>query len=56
MCTPVNVGISRDGRICARHTGLRPAEAGGVSLQQAVKDAFEGEIRALLDSPKSPAA
>jgi thiol-disulfide isomerase/thioredoxin len=51
---PVNVLISRDGKICARHTGLPPAESGSVSLQQAVKDAFEAEIRALLDVPKSP--
>jgi thiol-disulfide isomerase/thioredoxin len=52
---PVNVLISRDGKICARHTGLPPAESGNVSLQQAVKDAFEAEIRALLSVPsKSP--
>ncbi len=52
---PVNVLISRDGRICSRHTGLPPAESGSVSLQQAVKDAFEAEIRALLSVP-SPGA
>jgi thiol-disulfide isomerase/thioredoxin len=33
---PVSVLISRDGRICGRHTGL------------AAKDEFEREIRALL--------
>ena len=48
---PVNVLISRDGKICARHTGLPPAESGSVSLQQAVKDAFEAEIQALLYVP-----
>jgi thiol-disulfide isomerase/thioredoxin len=52
---PVNVLISREGKICARHTGLPPAESGSVSLQQAVKDAFEAEIRALLSAP-SPGA
>jgi thiol-disulfide isomerase/thioredoxin len=52
---PVNVLISRDGRICARHTGLPPAESGNVPLEQAVKDAFEAEIRVLLEaSPKTP--
>ena len=53
---PVNVLISRDGRICSRHTGLPPAEAASVSLQQAVKDAFEAEIRALLSVPSPGAA
>jgi len=54
---PVNVLISRDDKICARHTGLPPAESGSVSIQQAVKDAFEAEIRTLLEAPsKSPAA
>jgi thiol-disulfide isomerase/thioredoxin len=48
---PVNVLISRDGKICARHTGLPPTESGNASLQQAVKDAFELEIRALLSVP-----
>jgi thiol-disulfide isomerase/thioredoxin len=51
---PVNVLIARDGRICARHTGLPSAESGNVSLEQTVKDAFEAEIRALLESPKTP--
>jgi thiol-disulfide isomerase/thioredoxin len=52
---PVNVLISRNGKICARHTGLPPAESGSVSLQQAVKDAFEAEIRALLAVPSAGA-
>jgi peroxiredoxin len=45
---PVNVLISRDGRICARHTGLPPGTGEGEGLEQAVKKAFEAEIRALL--------
>ncbi len=43
---PINVLISRDGKICARHTGLPPTWGG--SLEQAVKDVFEAEIKALL--------
>jgi thiol-disulfide isomerase/thioredoxin len=50
---PVNVLISRAGKICARHTGLPPAESGNVSLQQAVKDAFEAEIPLNLSSSQS---
>ena len=44
---PINVLISRDGRICFRHTGLPPSE--GEPLEKAVKDAYEIEIKALLD-------
>jgi len=52
---PVNVLISRDGRICARHTGLPQGESGSASLEQAVKEAFEAEVRALLDVlPEDP--
>ncbi len=47
---PINILISRDGRICAKHTGLPPSE--GKPLEQAVKDSYEAEIRALLvDDP-----
>ena len=44
---PINVLISRDGKICSRHTGLPPSE--GASPEQAVRDAYEIEIKALLD-------
>ena len=44
---PVNVLISRDGRICTKHTGLPPSET-NQPLEKAVKDAFEAEIKALL--------
>jgi peroxiredoxin len=44
---PVSVVIARDGRICARHAGL-PSTTHGEKLEQAVKRAFEAEIRALL--------
>jgi cytochrome c biogenesis protein CcmG/thiol:disulfide interchange protein DsbE len=43
---PINILISRDGKICARHTGLPPSE--GEPLEKAVKEAFEAEIKALL--------
>lgn len=51
---PINVLISRDGRICSRHTGLPPSE--GESLEKTVKDAYEAEIKALLrdDENKAP--
>lgn len=45
---PVSVLISRGGRICGKHTGLPARESGSESLERAVKDAFEAEIRALL--------
>jgi hypothetical protein len=48
---PVNVLISRDGRICARHTGLPQTVSGSTTLEQAVKEAFEAEVRALLEVP-----
>jgi cytochrome c biogenesis protein CcmG/thiol:disulfide interchange protein DsbE len=44
---PINVLISRDGRICSKHTGLPPSE--GQPLEKAVKDAYEAEIKALLN-------
>ena len=43
---PINVIISREGRVCARHTGLPPAE--GEAIEKAVRDAYEAEIKALL--------
>jgi peroxiredoxin len=43
---PINFVISRDGKICDKHTGLPPSE--GQPLEKAVKDAFEAEIKALL--------
>ena len=47
---PVNVVISRDGKICAKHTGLPPAKSSDEPLEKAVKDDFEAEIKALLPS------
>jgi peroxiredoxin len=44
---PINILISRDGRICSRHTGLPPSD--GQPLEKTVKDAYENEIKALLD-------
>jgi peroxiredoxin len=43
---PINIVISRDGKICAKHTGLPPSEGG--PLEKAVKEAYEAEIKALL--------
>ena len=48
---PISVLISRDGKICAKHTGLPPSKSAGEPLEKAVKDAFEAEILALLDVP-----
>ena len=45
---PVNAVISRDGKICGKHTGLPSLESGSDSLEHAVQDAFEAEILALL--------
>ena len=45
---PVNVVISRDGKICGKHTGLPSLESGSDSLEHAVQDAFEAEILGLL--------
>jgi peroxiredoxin len=49
---PINFIISRDGKICAKHTGLPPSE--GEPIEKAVRDAYEAEIKALL--PKSDPA
>jgi peroxiredoxin len=43
---PINIVISRDGKICAKHTGLPPSEGG--PIEKAVKEAYEAEIKALL--------
>jgi thiol-disulfide isomerase/thioredoxin len=51
---PINILISRDGKICAKHTGLPPSE--GEPLGKAVKDAYEAEIKALLLKPDPPPA
>ena len=45
---PINVVISRDGKMCVKHMGLPPSTAAGVPLEQAVKETFEAEIKALL--------
>ena len=45
---PVNVVISRDGKICVKHSGLPAIESGSDSIEHAVRDAFDAEIRALL--------
>ena len=44
---PINVVISRDGRICAKHTGL-PPKSGNEPLEKTVRDTFEAEIKSLL--------
>jgi peroxiredoxin len=49
---PINILISRDGKICAKHTGLPPSEGG--PLSKAVKEAYEAEIKALLPKPDLP--
>jgi len=43
---PINVLISREGKVCAKHTGLPPSE--GDSLEKAVKDTYEAEIKSML--------
>ena len=45
---PINVVISRDGRICAKHIGLPPSSSATEPLEKAVKETFEAEIKALL--------
>ena len=45
---PVNIVISREGKICVKHTGLPAIESGSDSIEHAVRDAFEAEIRSLL--------
>ena len=45
---PTSVIISRDGRICAKHTGLPPTRSSEGSLEQRVKEEFEQQIKALL--------
>jgi peroxiredoxin len=49
---PINFIISRDGKICAKHTGLPPSE--GEPIEKAVRDAYEAEIKALLPKPDLP--
>jgi cytochrome c biogenesis protein CcmG/thiol:disulfide interchange protein DsbE len=45
---PTSIVISRDGKICAKHTGLPPTESGDGSLEDRVRDQFEHQIKALL--------
>lgn len=45
---PINVVISRDGKICSKHMGLPPSKSAKDPLEKTVKDTFEAEIRALL--------
>ncbi len=45
---PTTIVISRDGKICARHTGLPPTKSGEGSLEDHVRDQFEHQIKALL--------
>ena len=44
---PINVLISRDGKICAKHLGM-PAKSAKEPAEKTVRDAFEEEIKALL--------
>src|SRR5262245_16128050 len=44
---PINVVISRDGRICAKHLGL-PPKSEKEPVEKTVRDIFEAEIKALL--------
>lgn len=44
---PINVVISRDGKICAKHLGVPPKSA-EKPLENTVRDIFEAEITALL--------
>ncbi len=45
---PINVLISRDGRICGKHMGLPPTKSSKQPLEKAVKEIFEEEIKAQL--------
>jgi thiol-disulfide isomerase/thioredoxin len=45
---PTSVIISRDGRICAKHTGLPPTKSSEAPLERRVKDEFEHQIKSLL--------
>jgi peroxiredoxin len=45
---PINVLISRDGKICAKHMGLPPSKSSKDPLEKAIKETFEAEIKALL--------
>ena len=45
---PTSVVISREGRICARHTGLPATKSSNAPLEQRVKDEFEHQIKSLL--------
>ena len=51
---PTSVVISRDGLICAKHTGLPPTRASGESLEKRVRDEFEHQIRMLLPQDNLP--
>jgi peroxiredoxin len=45
---PTSVVISRDGLICAKHTGLPQTKPSADPLEKRVKDEFEHQIRMLL--------
>jgi len=45
---PTSIVISREGRICAKHTGLPPTKASDAPLEKRVKDEFEQQIKLLL--------
>ena len=51
---PISVLISRDGKICSKHTGLPPSKSASDPLEKAVKDAFEAEIKPLLEADGKP--
>ena len=52
---PTSVVISRDGKICAKHTGLPPTKASAEPLEKRVRDEFEHQIRMLLPQDNLPA-
>jgi peroxiredoxin len=45
---PSSFMIGRDGRICSTHIGLPPTKRSSGSIEKAVQDAFEAEIKSLL--------
>lgn len=47
IALPTSLLINREGKICSRHVGLPPIKRSD-SLQKAVEEAFEVEIRSLL--------
>ena len=51
---PTSVIISRDGLICAKHTGLPPTKASAEPLEKRVRDEFEHQIRMLLPQDNLP--